>query len=158
MVTWHLVHSESHCTSAATSEPSREVWTICETENVTLQHGRLRNHANLHQAITCRDLTGDGRRMEYTKSGRVKPLDPSTLRECVMGASGPTQANGETRHHRRQTGILEVERQGGTASCEQRRLSWHVLHRASVSRENAKWSRFASLQARQRPDQRRRGT
>ena len=29
-----------------------------------------------------------------------------------MGASGPTQANGETRHHRRQAGILGVERQG----------------------------------------------
>ena len=33
-----------------------------------------------------------------------------------------------------------------------------VLRRACVGRENAKWIRFASLQARRRPDQRRRGT
>ena len=44
------------------------------------QHGWLGNHVNLHPAITYRDLAGDGRRMESTKSGRVKPLDPSTLR------------------------------------------------------------------------------
>ena len=67
--------------------------------------------------ITCRELAGDGRHMERTKSGHGKPLDPSSLR---VGASGPTQANGETRHHRRQAGIPGVERQGGTASGEQR--------------------------------------
>ena len=31
-------------------------------------------------AITNRDLAGDGKRMGCTKSGRVKPLDPLTLR------------------------------------------------------------------------------
>ena len=89
------------------------VWDDLRETSVTLQHG---NHANLHPAITCRDLAGDGRRMEYTKSGRVKPLVLLPC-ECVVSASGPTQANSETRQYTKQECTL-------TRGDEERELRW----------------------------------
>ena len=79
-ITWHLVQSESHCTTAATCEPSRGVWTICENDVLLCSMDGFETIQVCTQSITCRDLARDGKRMEYTKSGRVKPLDHSSLR------------------------------------------------------------------------------
>ena len=85
----------------------------------------------------CEFAPGDHQQGPYSgwKASRTAARS-FNLASALWAQADPTQTNDETRPHRRQAGILGVERQGGAALGEQWRLPRHVLHCLSAGREN----------------------
>ena len=146
-ITWHLVHSESHCTSAATCEPSRGARMKCHfaawmaskpCEFAPDDH--LQGPAwgwkayRAHQEWTRKAARSFFASALWVQADRLKRM----VKPAIIADKLALRRHSGWRATETLTACI--------ASCER------------VSRENAKWSRFAKLHARRHPDQRRRGT